>query len=73
MYNYRYQSHGRHNILITFPKFKKNKIALEIKWCPELFQLILGYTLCKVCMGRFADVLLETQHRQAGINLNNRN
>ena len=60
-------------MLITFPKFKKNKIALEIKWCPELFQLILGYTLCKVCMVRFVDVLLETQHRQAGINLNNRN
>ena len=48
----------RYNILITFPKFKKNKIALAIKNFHELFQLILGYTMCKVCMVRFHGCLI---------------
>ena len=66
MYNYGYQSHGRHNILIKFQKFKKNKIALEIKWCPELFQTHTRLHIVQSLHG-------QTLHRQAGINLNNRN
>ena len=58
-FNYRYQSHVRYNILIKFPKFKKNKIALAIKKCHELFQLILGYTMCKVCVVSFRGCLIR--------------
>ena len=58
MFYYRYQSHVRYNILITFPKFKKNKIALAIKNFQEVFQLILGYTMCEVCMVRFHGCLI---------------
>ena len=36
-----------------------NKAFLVIKIFHELFQLILGYTMCKVCMVRFHGCLIR--------------